>query len=600
MDSGESKLLDELAGSISAGTPVDWQQVTQEPADDLDTSILRELQILDRIATFHRNPDQWLSTATDPSDDQNAGKPRSALAAGDPRAWGHLTILEKIGEGTFAIVYRARDDKLQTDVALKLLKTGSPLDLSRALKEARLLARVRHPNVVNVYGADLIDGRLGIWMELVKGRTLATIVRTQGPFSAGEAKLIGMDVCRALAAVHREGLVHGDVKAHNVMREERGRTVLMDFGTGKDLQDDAGPRDASGIGDFAGTPAYLPPEIFDGKNRTRITDIYSLGVLLFHLVTDSYPVPGRSGEEIKLAHGRGERRRLRDLGAELPGEFIQSVERAIDPDPDRRYPSAGAFEAALLGRSPAPKPSTRFRLMALAASVAAGLIVAATIYNGIRHNATQPGSPASERLNRSAPPSQAAPAIVTYQIQANFYREAADQQRILLRSGQRLTPGDQMFVEVLTSVPVFVYIVNEDERGESLLLFPLTNQSVANPLAPGKTHRLPGLSNWYVDTPGGREHFIIFASPDRLADFEQTIFASLPRPQSGKPVLNARLTEGAKNILRSVGGLVVSPEAKAQGAGPVSRLFPAEPLGDTQETAHGLWIRELTVENPVK
>jgi uncharacterized protein DUF4384 len=138
--------------------------------------------------------------------------------------------------------------------------------------------------------------------------------------------------------------------------------------------------------------------------------------------------------------------------------------------------------------------------------------------------------------------------------------------------------------EVITSVPTFVYIVNEDERGESLLLFPLTGQSVINPLAPGKTHRLPGAYNWYVDTPGGREHFIIFASPDRLTDFEQTIFASMPRPQSGKPVLNVRLTEAAKNMLRSVGGLVVSPEAKAQGAGPVSRLFQAEPLGDAQET----------------
>ena len=97
--------------------------------------------------------------------------------------------------------------------------------------------------MATVYGADHIGGRVGLWMELVKGRTLAELLQTHGPFGAREAALIGLDLCRALAAVHGAGLLHGDIKAHNVMREEGGRTVLMDFGTGKDLNLDRSDRD---------------------------------------------------------------------------------------------------------------------------------------------------------------------------------------------------------------------------------------------------------------------------------------------------------------------------------------------------------------------
>ena len=209
--------------------------------------------------------------------------------------------------------------------------------------------------MATVYGADHIGGRVGLWMELVKGRTLAELLRTHGPFSAREAALIGLDLCRALAAVHGAGLLHGDIKAHNVMREEGGRTVLMDFGTGKELTLDRGGRNAGPVNDFAGTPLYLAPEVFEGQPRTKATDIYSLGVLLYHLVTDSYPVEGRTREDVQAAHRRQERHHLRDIRPDLPEEFVQAVQRALDPNPRHRYQGAGAFESALarlLGATP--------------------------------------------------------------------------------------------------------------------------------------------------------------------------------------------------------------------------------------------------------
>ena len=256
--------------------------------------------------------------------------------------WGSLRVLERVGQGAFGDVYRARDSRLDREIALKLIRQLESLDsiASQVIDEGRLLARVRHPNVVTVYGADRIDGRVGLWMEFVRGRTLEAVLRDQGPFGAEEATLIGLDLCRALSAVHSAGLIHRDVKAQNVMREAGGRIVLMDFGTGRD---DLSDRPA----DFAGTPLYVAPEVFGGAPATVESDIYSVGVLLFHLVTGAYPVKGRTAADIREAHGKQRRSWLRDARPDLPDTFVQAVERALEFDPDKRYESAGAMEDAL-------------------------------------------------------------------------------------------------------------------------------------------------------------------------------------------------------------------------------------------------------------
>src|SRR5262249_7479858 len=173
--------------------------------------------------------------------------PHAIYAASDAGAapssslgmWGPFTLLERVGEGAFGEVFRARD-ALQRDVALKLLRagrragdrTGTTIS-SRILHEGRIMARVRHTNVVSVYAAEEHQGRVGLSMEFVRGRTLEALLHTHGRFSAREAALTGRELCRALAATHAAGLIHRDVKARNVMREEGGRVVLMDFGAGQ-------------------------------------------------------------------------------------------------------------------------------------------------------------------------------------------------------------------------------------------------------------------------------------------------------------------------------------------------------------------------------
>ncbi|MEO8260158.1 MAG: serine/threonine-protein kinase [Acidobacteriota bacterium] len=622
MSEPDDAALLSVAAAISDGSGIDWPEAA--PSEGHDTEVLAELRLLDQIAAFHRSVEPHAAGAgaqgspaaaeswapTEPSAHRGGG--RSRRGNDEPlQSWGDLAILGQLGEGAFGAVYLARDAKLQREVALKLLWPGdAAADPQRALKEARLLARVRHPNVVTVFGADQVDGRVGLWMELVKGRTLAELLRTQGPFSAREAALIGLDLCRALAAVHAAGLLHGDIKAHNVMREEGGRTVLMDFGTGRELNLDRSGRPLGPAGDFSGTPLYLAPEVFEGQPRTKATDIYSLGVLLYHLVTDGYPVDGRSREDVQAAHRRQQRRRLRDVRPDLPGEFIQAVERALDPDPRHRHPGAGAFESALarlLGATPAIERgwlTVNVRRLGIAASFVLILMTMGVAYVGMGRGPSAAAVPAVALAPSPTP--AAAAAAASYTIETAFYR-VVNGQKIRLRAGSRVEPGDNLFAELRSSVPTYVYIVNEDERGEAHLLFPLPGQSVSNPLPAGAPQRLPGTQDgqqsqevyWVVTEAGGREHFTIFASPTPL-DLLERVFARLPRPEIGKPILSARLQTDTVSALRSVGGLAPAPAANRPAAGPLAETSGALPLKDTAETASGVWIRQVSLDNPAR
>jgi len=259
--------------------------------------------------------------------------------------WGSLEILEPIGHGGFGRVYRARDPALGREVALKVIAVPSddPAKVADALKEGRLLARVRHANVVTVHGAQEFRGSVGIWMELVRGRSLAELVRLDGRFGSEEAIVVGGSVLRAVAAVHAAGLVHRDVKAQNVMRETGGRIVLMDFGAGWERGDADRKRAVSP----EGTPLYMAPELLAGQPPSVASDIYSVGVLLFFLVTGTHPVDGRTIADLVLAHGLGQRRLLADCRPDLPEAFVRVVERALAPTPDRRYQSTGAMAREL-------------------------------------------------------------------------------------------------------------------------------------------------------------------------------------------------------------------------------------------------------------
>jgi len=266
-------------------------------------------------------------------------------SAGIPEArdqWGPFRLLARVGAGGFGEVYRAWDPNLEREVALKLLlpgAVGGDEEYKAMLREARAMASVQHENIVHVYGIDRHDGRVGFWTDFVKGKTLSALLGQQGPFGYREAALIGIDLSRALSAVHRAGLLHRDIKAENVMREEGGRILLMDFGLS------AGERTI--MTQLAGTPNYMAPELFDGGKASVCTDIYAMGVLLYYLVIGEYParLTGLSIQEAKIALGH--RTPLMDLRSDLPEPFLRTVRIAMELDPHKRFASAGQLAEGL-------------------------------------------------------------------------------------------------------------------------------------------------------------------------------------------------------------------------------------------------------------
>jgi hypothetical protein len=376
-------VLDEAIEQIADGLTVDWSALDQAPGRDREWA--KSLRVLNDIVKIHRDAaadyEQTTLTTT------------AATPGPSPDGWGKYRLANKVGEGSYGSVYRAWDADLERDVAIKILhrRVGDTRLRERLLQEGRALAKIQHNNVVRVLGIEAHGDRVGLCMEFVRGKTLADVVHVHSKLSAAEAVLIGEDLCRALSAVHRAGFIHRDVKAKNVMRDDSGRIVLMDFGTGRAAE-------AQGKNDRAGTPLYMAPEVFgDGQASVR-SDVYSLGVLLYHLVTGEYPVNARSIDELRAAHANREHRWLSEVRPDLPVAFMQVVEKAIALDPEERYANASELLAELSGlRLSARSWAWRLAKPALViAIVMGGMILLGAMTSGVFNIALQRSDFASE------------------------------------------------------------------------------------------------------------------------------------------------------------------------------------------------------------
>jgi serine/threonine-protein kinase len=280
-------------------------------------------------------------------DDNEPDERRETRGGGGGEAgterWGPFELVTSLGAGASGEVYKGRDHLLGHYVALKLFHRTrlDSEDQEAILVEGRRHALVKHANIAALYGADEYDGKVGIWMEYIDGSTLQEIVERQGPFGAAEALPIGISLCSAVAAVHRQGLTHGDIKAQNVMREKGGRIVLMDFSSSRSVSK------LEELGGPVGTPLYMAPEMFEGSPPSFEGDVYSLGVLLFYLVTGRHPTEARTLRELKDSLREGKALHLNDLRPDLPHFFVEAVHRAIATRPADRFSSVGRFQSAL-------------------------------------------------------------------------------------------------------------------------------------------------------------------------------------------------------------------------------------------------------------
>lgn len=580
--------VERLLASVSDGAEIDWARESADAGDERERATIASLRSISAI---------WELS------DAGAGNAGSALGGLIvPGAWlGHLRIVEKLGSGAYGDVYRAWDSRLEREVALKILAPEEPSPgrvaaASRApsyLEEARRLAGVRHPNVVSVYSIERLEGdplgRSAIAMELVQGRTLADVARRDGRLGAREIAAIGIELCRALSAVHRGGMVHRDVKAQNVMREEGGRIVLMDFGPG------------------GGTPLYMAPEVVRGEAPSIASDLYSLAVLLYYLATGDYPVRGVTMEDLRAAHAQGSIP-LRDARPELPAPLVRAIESGLTREPEARPASAGAFERALAAAiagdpresAPIAQVTRPRRPMLQGGIVLASAALVVMIGVGAYLAAREGRDARREHAAAGALDAGAAAASGSFTIAAAAHRGSGQRER--LSQGARVAPGDSISLSISASESLYVYVINQDERGEAYLLFPAEAYRPRNPLSGGVAHRLPGardgrLAYWQITSAGGREHMLLVASRARLGSLEDAAEALARPSRDGEPTI-AALDPATLGKLRGMGGYVEEEGAEAARALSGSLFEIAEPLKDGEETTRGIWIRKLVLENP--
>jgi hypothetical protein len=349
--SSDAETVKRAAADVAAGRSVDFQALLQQVQDPAALEELIYLQVVQLFAQEHNRPlEQTAAGGSRGSGDTvpapgstQAGDPAPPPESG-PELWGRYQLLEMVGSGSFGSVYRAWDPQLEREIAIKILhRQISDAELKqRLLDEGRALAQIEHENVVKVLAIETYGDRVGLCMEFVRGETLEAAMRRGQRFNPREAVLIGEDLCRALAAVHAAGFVHRDVTAKNVMRDLSGRLVLMDFGTLLRTTQNLG----AGFG-VAGTPLYMAPEVLAGQKATPCSDVYSVGVLLYYLVTRHFPIEGRTLDDLRAAHMVGQRTSLRERAPDLPTYFVDVVDHALLADPRQRCSSSAAMVQAL-------------------------------------------------------------------------------------------------------------------------------------------------------------------------------------------------------------------------------------------------------------
>ncbi|WP_445149432.1 protein kinase domain-containing protein [Baekduia sp. Peel2402] len=310
------------------------------------------------------------------------------LQPGDEIAGFRVTGLA--GRGGMGVVYKAQQLDLQRPVALKLIATPLARDedfRERFVRESRAAAAIDHPNVIPVYSAGEDDGRLYLAMRFVDGEDLRTLVQREGPLPAHRAASVIAQIANALDAAHARGLVHRDIKPANVLLDG-DHAYLTDFGLTKRLHGE-GELSMTGSGRWVGTLGYIAPEQIRGTGVDARADVYALGCLLFYVLTGVAPYRRDSDEATLYAHLHDAPPDAHALEPGVPTALAEVVERALEKDPDDRFPSAGDLGRAALaavGDGPAPGPE---RTVARGAAAPGGLPDDETVVPGATGDRTK-------------------------------------------------------------------------------------------------------------------------------------------------------------------------------------------------------------------
>ncbi len=329
---------------------------------------------------------------------------------------------ELVGTGGMSSVFRARDRLLDRKVALKILHqqyTGDPEYVERFRHEARAVAALSHPNIVTVIDRGEHEGRQFIVFEYVEGENLKQLIQRRGPAPVATSLELAMQIARGLSFAHQQGLVHRDVKPQNVLLNGDGRAKVTDFGIARSLDVQHG---MTQTGTVLGTSDYIAPEQAQGRRVDEHTDVYSLGVVLYELLTSEVPFPGENFVAVAMRHINEAPPSIRDKRPDVSPRLEEAVQRAMAKDPEDRFPTMTAFceeleacQAEAQGATQVIAPARRRHrarsvspwplLVVLAALIAIGAVVAALVWHSgtgvfsIHHSTPGGGSGAPVHLS---------------------------------------------------------------------------------------------------------------------------------------------------------------------------------------------------------
>ena len=253
---------------------------------------------------------------------------------------GRYRILRKLGAGGMANVYLAEDEELGRRVAIKILNdryANDELFIERFRREAKSAAGLSHPNIVSIYDRGQAEGTYYIAMEVIEGRSLKELILTRGPLPIAQAIAFTLEILDALRFAHRHGIIHRDVKPHNILIGGE-RLKVTDFGIAR-----AGASQMTEAGSIMGTAQYLSPEQARGAPVTASSDLYSVGIVLYEMLTGKVPFSGDSAIEIAMKHLNELPKPPSKLRPEIPPELDHVVLRALAKAPEDRYQTAEEF-----------------------------------------------------------------------------------------------------------------------------------------------------------------------------------------------------------------------------------------------------------------
>jgi serine/threonine protein kinase/tetratricopeptide (TPR) repeat protein len=259
---------------------------------------------------------------------------------------GRYEIIEELGQGGMGCVYRADDSKIGEEVALKLIKPDIAADattLQRFHNELRTARKITHKNVCRTYHIGEAEGATFITMEFIQGEDLKSTIRRFGPLPISKSISLMRQVCDGLAEAHKLGIIHRDLKPRNIMIDREGNAKVMDFGIARTLKSEGITRKGIAVG----TPEYISPEQVEGRPVDQRSDLYSLGITLFEMVTGRVPFEGDSTLAIALKHKTESPPYPREINPDIPESLSRIILKCLEKDPAMRYQSAGELKSAL-------------------------------------------------------------------------------------------------------------------------------------------------------------------------------------------------------------------------------------------------------------